>query len=47
MVEMADLQDMIWKKQVHPNPSFSLDGKRLYFNRPVSDTKTVASFIEL
>lgn len=47
MIEMADFQDMIWKKQVHPNPSFSLDGKRLYFNRPVSDTKTVASFIEL
>lgn len=46
-IPMADLQDMIWKKQVHPNPSFSKDGKRLYFNRPINNEKTVASFIEL
>ncbi len=44
---MQDLQDVIWKKQVHPNPSFSGDGKRLYFNMPVSNDKTEASFIEL
>lgn len=46
-IPMQDLQDVIWQYQVHPNPSFSKDGKRLYFNRPVSKTKTEASFIEL
>ncbi|MBQ3427299.1 MAG: PD40 domain-containing protein [Clostridia bacterium] len=46
-IPMSDLQKVIWEHQVHPNPSFSLDGKRLYFNRPVSETKTEASFIEI
>lgn len=46
-IEMHDLQDIIWKKQVHPNPSFSHDGKRLYFNYPVNNDKSEASFIEL
>lgn len=38
-----DVQDTIWKKQVHPNPTFSRDGKRLYFNSPRLNS-TVASF---
>ncbi|MCH5211098.1 MAG: PD40 domain-containing protein [Oscillospiraceae bacterium] len=46
-IEIPDLQDVIWKLQVHPNPSFSKDGKRLYFNMPVSENKTEASFVEL
>jgi hypothetical protein len=32
--EIPNEQETVWKKQVHPNPSFSRDGKRLYFNRP-------------
>lgn len=46
-IPMNDLQKVIWEYKVHPNPSFSLDGSRLYFNRPVSETKTEASFVEL
>lgn len=39
-----------WKLQVHPNPSFSHDGKRLYFNRICSDGgkyKTEAVFADI
>ena len=36
-----------WKKQVHPNPSFSRDGKRLYFNRQTLDGKTEAVFADI
>ena len=46
-IPMNDLQKVIWEYKVHPNPSFSLDGSRLYFNRPISETKTVASYIEI
>ena len=46
-IDMPDLQKVIWEHQVHPNPSFSMDGTRLYFNRPVSETKTEASFIDI
>ena len=46
-IKIPNLQDVIWKLQVHPNPSFSMDGKRLYFNMPVSENKTEASFVEL
>lgn len=46
-IEIPDLQDVIWKLNVHPNPSFSKNGKRLYFNMPVNEHKTEASFIEL
>ena len=47
VVGIPDLSDVIWNLKVHPNPSFSRDGKRIYFNRPVSAVKTEASFIEL
>lgn len=46
-IEIPNLQKVIWEYQVHPNPSFSKDGKRLYFNMPVSESKTEASFINL
>ena len=36
-----------WKKQVHPNPSFSRNGKRLYFNRQTLDGKTEAVFADI
>lgn len=31
--EIPHEEHTTWKLQVHPNPSFSRDGKRLYFNR--------------
>lgn len=31
--EIPQDEHTTWKLQVHPNPSFSKDGKRLYFNR--------------
>lgn len=36
-----------WEKQVHPNPSFSRDGKRLYFNRQTGGGKTEAVFADI
>lgn len=45
--EIPHFEDIVWKKQVHPNPSFSGDGKRLYFNRPCSDDKTEAVFVDI
>lgn len=45
--EIGDFQDIVWKLQVHPNPSFSRDSKRLYFNRPVSDEKTELVFADI
>jgi len=36
-----------WEHKVHSNPTFSADGKRVYFNRPVSDDKTVAVFADI
>ncbi len=46
VIPMADAQETIWQKQVHPNPTFSRDGKRLYFNCPRTDG-TDAMFAEL
>lgn len=46
-IEIDDLPEIVWKKQVHPNPSFSGNGKRLYFNRPVSNDRTEASFVKI
>lgn len=31
--EIPQNEELTWKLQLHPNPSFSCDGKRLYFNR--------------
>lgn len=46
-VKMGDFQEAVWKRQVHPNPTFSRDGKRLYFNCPVSNTRSVARLLEI
>lgn len=45
--EIPDEQDTVWKQQVHPNPSFSRDGKRLYFNRPRKGGGTDAVFADI
>ena len=42
-----NFQNCIWKKKVHPNPTFSRDGKRIYFNHPVSEDRTEACFVEV
>ncbi len=42
-----NFQNCIWKLQIHPNPTFSRDGKRIYFNHPVSETRTEACFVEI
>ncbi len=36
-----------WELQIHSNPSFSRDGKRIYFNRPVSEEKTQAVYVDI
>lgn len=43
----SNYQHTIWKLQIHPNPTFSRDGKRVYFNRPVSDSKTECGFVDI
>lgn len=43
----TDFQDCIWKLKVHPNPTFSRDGKRIYFNHPISETATEACFVDI
>lgn len=42
-----NFQNCIWKLQIHPNPTFSRDGKRIYFNHPVSETRTEACYVEM
>lgn len=37
----------IWDLKIHANPSFSRDGKRVYFNRPVSEDKTQAVYVDI
>lgn len=32
---------------VHPNPTFSIDGKRIYFNKLVSERQAVAGYVAL
>ncbi|MGM9936639.1 MAG: hypothetical protein ACI38A_04790 [Candidatus Ornithomonoglobus sp.] len=45
--EIPHFEEIVWDKKVHPNPSFSRDGKRLYFNRPCSNNKTEAVFADI
>lgn len=45
--EIPHLEEIVWDKKVHPNPSFSRDGKRLYFNRPCSNDRTEAVFVDI
>lgn len=42
-----NFQNCIWKLQIHPNPTFSRDGKRIYFNHPVNENRTEACFVEI
>lgn len=43
----SNFQTCTWKYQIHPNPTFSRDGKRIYFNHAVSETRTEASFVDI
>jgi hypothetical protein len=45
--EIPHFEEIVWDKKVHPNPSFSRDGKRLYYNRPCSNDKTEAVFVDI
>lgn len=45
--EIPHFEEIVWDKKLHPNPSFSHDGKRLYFNRPCSNDKTEAVFADI
>ena len=42
-----NFQNCTWKLQIHPNPTFSRNGKRIYFNHPVSENRTEACFVEI
>ncbi len=45
--DMYDSQDTVWKLQVHPNPTFSRDQRRLYFNRITGDGSVSAGFVNI
>ncbi len=45
--EIPHFEEIVWDKKVHPNPSFSRDGKRLYYNRPCSNDRTEAVFVDI
>lgn len=45
--EIPQNEHTTWKLQVHPNPSFSRDGKRLYFNCQRQDGGTDAVFADI
>ncbi len=45
--EMPQNEDVVWNKKVHANPSFSRDGKRLYFNRIREDGGCDAVFADI
>lgn len=47
VLDSHNFQHIVWKLQVHPNPTFSRDGKRVYFNRPLSDSKTQAVYVDI
>jgi hypothetical protein len=47
ILDSHNFQHITWTLQVHPNPTFSRDGRRVYFNRPVSDSKTEAVFADI
>ncbi len=39
--------EITWTRKAHVNPSFSRDGKRVYFTQAVSDEKFVGSFVDI
>ncbi|MCX7714487.1 MAG: hypothetical protein N2171_01970 [Clostridia bacterium] len=47
VLDTHNFQYAVWKLQVHPNPTFSRDGKRIYFNRPISENKTQAVYVDI
>ncbi len=42
-----DFQDITWRLKVHPNPTFSRDDSRIYFNHAISETRTQACYVEM
>jgi hypothetical protein len=38
---------LTWNTKVHSNPTFSRDGKRIYFSRPVSENAVKACYIDI
>ena len=42
-----NFQECVWNLKVHPNPTFSRDGNRVYFNYPISNNRTEACFVEI
>ncbi|MCQ2537047.1 MAG: hypothetical protein MJ124_01480 [Lachnospiraceae bacterium] len=40
-------EDTVWVRKVHANPSFSKDGKRIYFNRPDEFGGSNAYFVDI
>lgn len=47
ILDSQNFQHTVWKLQVHPNPTFSRDGKRVYFNRPTEEGKTQAVYVDI
>lgn len=47
VLSSQNFQGITWQKHIHPNPTFSRDGRRVYFNYPISDTQTQASFVSI
>lgn len=47
VLDSQNFQHIVWQLQVHPNPTFSRDAKRVYFNRPISEDKTQAVFVDI
>lgn len=42
-----DPGNITWKKKFHVNPSFSRDGKRIYYSRPLNEKYNGTFFIEI
>lgn len=36
-IDRFDAYDVVWKKKFHLNPSFSRDGKRIYYSKPLNE----------
>lgn len=43
----TNFQHCTWKLKVHPNPTFSRDGKRIYFNHVTGETTTEALYADI
>lgn len=47
ILDSHNFQKAARELKVHMNPSFSVCGKRIYYNRPVSDDRSVAAFVDI